>query len=270
MLCNLNLKFGRSCMKLLHSNIKQINYINKLTTTSSSKAFFCSTIKPDQDTENTSNQCNEKLLYKESQEYTIRIMMGVSTVNFIYWSSLLINTVIYKDIIVEGINLGGDPMWAFFGSFASGFFFYFTRTFANHSVYQCYESSDNKRIGFQMHTILGYPGRKFEVNIGNARFISKSNSLVLGMDQNNDDNNTVLPSIKDVDSRKDTFFDRVLKSSLIPITVDGFPGNALLDEHGQYYDKNRLVYLLLDPSKMVKSESKENRKKWRENIRKRK
>ena len=213
-----------------------------------------------EEVEKNQEKRSDKLLYKESQQLTIRMMLGVSVVNAVFWSNQLVQYALYNNIVIQGINLGGDPTWAYFGSFATAAIIYFSRTYAHHSVYQCYESQDGKRIGFQVHTLWGYPGRKFEVGIGNARFLSKSNPImvnVYGIEDNNSSS-----SNKGVVSH-------LLKTTMIPIAVDGFKGNLLLDEHGLYSNKQRLAELLsVDKGKEV--DSKQIRKQWSQQVKGRK
>ncbi|KAJ1406547.1 hypothetical protein B484DRAFT_404116, partial [Ochromonadaceae sp. CCMP2298] len=80
----------------------------------------------------------ETLLYRETQQFTVRMMLGVSGVNFLYWGSQVVNSIVYKGVVVQGIDLGGDPMWSLVGSFATGLIVFFTRSYAHHSVYQAY------------------------------------------------------------------------------------------------------------------------------------
>ena len=79
------------------------------------------------------------------------------------------NCYIYEDVIVSGIDLGGQPFWSFFGFAGTGLLFYCNYEYAGHTAYQVYETADKERIGFQMYNIFGNPGRKIEANIGNVR-----------------------------------------------------------------------------------------------------
>lgn len=166
-----------------------------------------------------------------------------------YWGSHLVHYAMYKDVVVQGINIAGDPMWGSFGAFATGFFLYFARTFAHHSIFQCYETADHKRIGFQMHTMFGHPGRKFEVSIGNARFISRNNGMTRSAEEEEAVNGGV--------------FRKILSTSLVPVVVNGFKGNALFDAEGKFYNKERLVSLLLEPQVLKVAEPKDTRQDWK-------
>lgn len=157
----------------------------------------------------------------------------------------------YKDMVVQGINISGDPMWGTFGAFATGFFLYFARTFAHHSIFQCYETADHRRIGFQMHTMFGKPGRKFEVSVGNARFISRNNPMVRTAEE------------EELMKAKSALFNKILSTSLVPVVVQGFKGNALFDAEGKFYDKDRLVALLMEPQAVKKAEPKDARLEWK-------
>lgn len=144
----------------------------------------------------------------------------------------------YKDVVVEGISLAGDPLWGGVGAIATLGILYFTRVFAHNSVYQAYETEDHKRIGFQMHTIIGKPGRKFEVPIGNVRFISKVNQ--------------VTRSPAEIAAMPEGFMSKVFSSSYVPMTIDGFDGNVVIDVDGDFKDKERLVSLVNEPEKVLR------------------
>lgn len=151
--------------------------------------------------------------------------------------------------MVEGIELTGDPFWGTFGSIATGFFLYFTKTYANHTVFQSYETADGKRIGFQTHTILGKPGRKFEVSIGNARF--------------NNPVNLITAPESAFNTQKGGFFSWASRTSFVPLTVQGFKGNVLFDSEGKFFNKERLVELLTSTAQAQQAESKEARTEWK-------
>ena len=79
-----------------------------------------------------------------------------------YWSYYLTNVYVNQGtVIVQGINFG-DPAWGALGAFGTGFIFYMTYEYARHAAYYVYETEDGQRLGFQMHTVLGYPGRKMK------------------------------------------------------------------------------------------------------------
>mmetsp|Transcript_14766 Transcript_14766/g.33186 ORF Transcript_14766/g.33186 Transcript_14766/m.33186 type:complete len:275 (+) Transcript_14766:92-916(+) len=201
----------------------------------------------------------ETLLYRETQQFTVRMMLGVSGVNFLYWGSQVVNSIVYKGVVVQGIDLGGDPMWSLVGSFATGLIVFFTRSYAHHSVYQAYESEDGGRIGFQMHTVLGYPGRKFEVSRGKARFITPVNALTRSAEE------------EQAADKKTGFVGSLMKTSMIPVTVEGFDGNVLFDESGSYYNKDRLVELLTIEKVTVEQQtavSKDTRMEWKNSLKK--
>ena len=44
-----------------------------------------------------------------------------------------------------------------------------------------YETPDGRRLGFQMHNMMGFPGKKVEANIGNVR-LANTVSYNLGSD----------------------------------------------------------------------------------------
>jgi hypothetical protein len=155
----------------------------------------------------------------------------------------------YKGVVVEGINLAGDPFWGTFGSFATGAIVFFARSFAHSSVYQAYETADHKRIGFQMHTIFGKPGRKVEVEVGNVRFLQKNNQIV-----RSNEPGAAMP--------ESGFVSKVTASSYVPIKVEGIVGNVIVDITADYYDKTRFIQLINDPQSVIQENVKENRSEF--------
>jgi hypothetical protein len=109
-----------------------------------------------------------RVLYEGSQQLTCRVMLSAATFNLAYWSYYLVTCAYYEGVVIEGIKLGGDPRWGFAGAFATGLMFYASQQYAHHAALKCYETADGERLGFQMHTIFGQPGRKIECRIGNA------------------------------------------------------------------------------------------------------
>jgi hypothetical protein len=158
------------------------------------------------------NPNGDKLLYEMSQEFHIRMMFGVGCINVIYWSYYLSTCFLYKDVVHQGINFGGDPTWGYLGAVGTVVIFYATREYSNHAAYFVYETADGKRIGFQLHTMLGFPGRKIEASIGNVRL---ANTMASGMG-----------------------------SSFVPLRVEGVDKNVLIDRDGTYYGNGRLYALL--------------------------
>ena len=148
----------------------------------------------------------------------------------------------YKDVVVEGIALAGDPYLGAFGTFSTAFFLFFTKQYANHSAYICYESKDHKRIGFQMHTMFGKPGRKFEAPLGNARFVDNTNSITKADEQDHAARKA---------KKEASVFNKVIANSTVPVIVDGFKGNVLIDSDGTFYDKARLCELLSKPANAI-------------------
>ncbi len=142
---------------------------------------------------------------------------------------------------MQGIDLAGtDPLWGYFGVAATGLIVYFTRHFAHHVVYQSYISSDGKRIGFQVHNIFGNPGRKFEVSIGKAKFLSPNTSLV------------------DTSGNK-TFVKNLFNSSFVPLRVEGITGNVLVDKEGLAQSPAEKLIEILKQGENVQVDSKEQR-----------
>ena len=147
-----------------------------------------------------------RVLYEASQELTCRVMLSAATFNLFYWSYYLATCAYYKDVVMHGVNLGGDPRWGFAGAFGTGLMFYVTQQYSHHAVSKCYETADGERLGFQMHNVFGQPGRKIECRLGNASMLDPTNS------------------------KKTT-----LGSSYIPLRVKGVDRNILIDETGSYF-----------------------------------
>ena len=153
-----------------------------------------------------------KILYEGSQEMTTRLMFSASCFNAIYWTYYSVSAYYYQGVVIQGIEMGGDPRWGMAGAFGTGLMMYFTKEFAHHAARRAYETSDGKRIGFVMHNIMGGMGKKVEVHVGNARVIDRKGS---------------------------TF-----GASLIPVRVKGLGKNVLLDDKGAFYEERRLFSLL--------------------------
>lgn len=153
-----------------------------------------------------------KVLYEGTQELTARLMFSASVFNFAYWSYYSVSSYYYQGVVVEGIEMGGDPRWGMAGAFGTGLMFYFTREFAHHAARKAYETRDGKRIGFIMHNVMGGIGKKVEVSVGNARVIRKDGSA--------------------------------FGASLLPVRVKGLGKNVLVDSKGKFYWSRRLFELL--------------------------
>jgi hypothetical protein len=163
---------------------------------------------------------------------------------------LIANYFWFKGTMFGDIDLGGDPSWGYAGVFATGLFVYFTRHFAHHAVYQSYISEDGRRIGFQVHNLFGDPGRKFEVSVGNARFL---------------DEKLTKESVLQGEQKKSI----LMNSSLVPLRVEGIKGNILVDREGMHQNQGKLATLLSEPQK-AQVVSKDNREEWRKMISKNK
>lgn len=169
-----------------------------------------------------------KILYIGTQEIVCRMMFFVTSFNFAYWSYYITNAWYYDGVTVTHMNipLGGDPRWGFAGAFGTGLMVYFTKQFSDHAARRIYETSDGKRIGFQMHNIFGGIGRKIECSPDSVRLL-KGHSL----------SNT-------------------LGSSNVPLRVKGVGKNVIIDRQGQYYYNNKLHAMLIETqaaSKMMGS-----------------
>lgn len=153
-------------------------------------------------------------------------------------------------MVVKGISLGGDPTWGVFGVVASTGLLFMSGHYAHQSVYRVYLTSNNQRIGFQVHTIFGYPGKKYEMQLGNARLVNRK--------QVQEFSNTNA-KISDFQEGKSGF----LNSSLIPIQVPTKNTNLVIDRSGLRPGDRRVLDALLFAEKNTAT-GKEQRKTWHE------
>jgi hypothetical protein len=138
---------------------------------------------------------------------------------------------VYKDVVIEGIALKGDPVWGAIGMVASVGLLWVTRRYAHQTAFQVYETADGKRLGFQMHDMVGRPGRRVEVSVGNVHFLNKTNDI------------TRSEAEQEAAEAKAGVFNKIAGTSHVPIFVKGMGGNVLIDSEGKFYDKERLVAL---------------------------
>ena len=148
-----------------------------------------------------------KVLYLANQELTCRVMLSAASFNLFYWSYYLTNCWYYQDVVVQGVHLGGDFRWGVFGAFGTGLMYWVTQQYAHHAVSKCYESPDGLRLGFQMHTMLGRPGRKVECSVGNAYILDRAKKQAAS----------------------------AFGSSYVPLRVKGIDKNILIDRTGSFF-----------------------------------
>lgn len=79
-----------------------------------------------------------------------------------YWGSHLLHSLMHKGEVVHGINLSIEPWWGLVGTFFTFMIAFLARSYAHGAIIQAYESADGKRLGFQLHNMAGFPGRKIE------------------------------------------------------------------------------------------------------------
>ncbi len=104
-------------------------------------------------------------------------------------------------------------------------------------------SEDKKRIGFQVHNILGLPGNKYEVALGKAHFLN--------------------PLDLKSDGRKG-----LMASAYAPVKVDGINRNLLFDKDGFLDMKSPAIAALSGSQTVV--ESKQSTLEWKKNLKNRK
>jgi hypothetical protein len=126
---------------------------------------------------------NIKVMYEETSSRNIRAMMFATGVNLTYWGFNATMT-IYNNL-EAGASLGMD-MFEGAGMdtglfFASSALVGATKLYADHSVMKVYENFEANRVGFQVHSILGFPGKYLEVPIGNTTIEDGGKSGMVGV-----------------------------------------------------------------------------------------
>lgn len=170
------LRFNRVCNALcrprFHSRIN------------GSVATFCDTRKRREATETEEEQTsNIKVLYEEPSSRNIRAMLFATGINLTYWgfnSSLTIYNNIQAGVpfgsgIFEGAHLDTFLLVASTALVAA------TKLYADHSVMKVYENFEANRVGFQVHSLLGFPGKFLEVPIGNTTIEDGGKSGMVGV-----------------------------------------------------------------------------------------
>lgn len=188
-----------------------------------------------------------------------------------YWSSIIFNSYFYKGIVVQGIDLAGDPTWGYIGCAGTGALMYFTKYFSGSAVLKSYISADGKRIGFQVHDLVGRPGKKYEVAKGNAKFARASQDKELREEMVYSDSHLNFDEKEKGNKDKATAalskpVTKVFDTSLIPVRLQGLEGrNLLIDKSALHQHDGKLLSLLLSAEE-VKIQSKEDCNRWRKNV----
>ena len=133
-----------------------------------------------------------------------------------------------------------DSRWGIVGAFGTGVMFWGTTQFAHHAAYTSYETADGLRVGFQMHNVLGNPGRKIEASPAN---------IVRGPDSTWGFSNKLVPlRISGMGKVRLSiiFMTTVLIffSSLNIADLLRIRQNVLIDSSGKFYGNNRLISLI--------------------------
>lgn len=137
---------------------------------------------------------------------------------------------------MNGVDIGGDIRWPILGAVGTFIMGACTRMYSRNCIRSAYLTEDGKRLGFQVHTIFGVAGPKFEASLNNCTLASDKQQ-------------------------------KIAMRQLIPVQLEGLGRNLLLDGDGIYYDNGKLIKLLeanklktQDPFAYAK-EQKEARKK---------
>lgn len=155
------------------------------------------------------NELGEKIVYESNQRHQIRALLGAGGVSTVYWLYHLANCYFYEGVVVNGIDLGGNPLWGYIGLGVSALILATSREFSKYTVYRAYVSADGFRVGFQVHSLLGGLGRKFEAMPINMRIESSSRQF-------------------------------------IPVSVVGMDKPVLVDTRGNFYGNSVLQAILID------------------------
>lgn len=164
-------------------------------------------------------------------------------------------------MVISGIDLAGDPLWGYVGCFATSGFLFFTRHFAHHTIGRAYLVEGGKRLRLQMHTMLGTPGKTYEVAPNLVRFVSdKQKTEVL----------SELAQDKLAEKAENpSFASRVLESSFVPLRINGVDSNFVVDKYGLKDFDQRLAHLVAGNQGDVQTmaQAKEERIKYYKNHR---
>ena len=168
------IRYGSRCCGLASSSLSRL-FANNNRASVLRRAFLSSSSDDDHayQTSPKIDSLGNKILYEGSQEMTTRLMFSASCFNIMYWTYYSISAYYYQGVVIQGIEMGGDPRWGMAGAFGTGLMLYFTKEFAHHAARKAYETADGKRIGFVMHNVMGGLGKRVEVHIGNARVIDR-------------------------------------------------------------------------------------------------
>lgn len=143
----------------------------------------------------------------------------------------MVDWFLHKDAVTEGgTSLVTSPWFGAAGAVGTVAILFISRMYSRNAISQVWESADGQRIGFRMHNMLGNPGRRIEVPIGNAKFSNLKIS---------------------------TF-----TKDMVALKIEGVPNNCLIDKGGDFRDTDRLR-ALLQAEKINLADEKEQRKLWK-------
>jgi hypothetical protein len=158
------------------------------------------------------NALGEKILFKGSQTWPIRLMLIAGSVNAFYWTGALYTSTLFSsafDVSQFASFSNNSPVWGMFGYVATTGIFVATYAYSHRVVHTAYESKDGQRLGFQRHNILGQAGYKVEALPSNVKFGHE-----------------------------------VYRTTLMPVQVKGIDSFVLLDRDGVYYDNGRIFNMI--------------------------
>jgi hypothetical protein len=124
-----------------------------------------------------------KVMYEETSSRNIRAMIVATGINLTYWgfnSSLTIYNNFMAGVPFGSGIFGGAELDTFL-LVASTALVGATKLYADHSVMKVYENFEANRVGFQVHTLLGFPGKYLEVPIGNTAIEDGGKSGMVGV-----------------------------------------------------------------------------------------
>lgn len=137
---------------------------------------------------------------------------------------------------MSGIDLAGDPLWGYVGCFATSGFLFFTRHFAHHTIGRAYLVEEGKRLRLQVHTMLGTPGKTYEVAPNLVRFVSEKQKTEVLQE---------LAQDKLAEKAENpSFATRVMDSSFVPLRITGVDSNFVVDKYGLKDYEQKFAHLL--------------------------
>jgi hypothetical protein len=137
-------------------------------------------------------------------------------------------------------DFGGDYRLGLAGAAGTFLIFFSTNLYASRACCKVWESATSQRLRFRLHSFTGGEGKIVETPLSNARLISS----------------TVAKS-----------------STLIPVNINGYGRNILIDRSGAFYENDKLLWTLARNAEVAREtkgaavvDSKEKRIEWQQTV----